>query len=32
VTCRPAWEGGGFTGSEEDRKRMLADALSLGAE
>jgi 3-dehydroquinate dehydratase/shikimate dehydrogenase len=32
VTCRPAWEGGGFLGSEEERKRILADALSLGAE
>ena len=32
VTCRPAWEGGAFTGSEEDRKQILADALSLGAE
>ena len=32
VTCRPAWEGGEFHGSEEERKRILADALSLGAE
>jgi 3-dehydroquinate dehydratase/shikimate dehydrogenase len=32
VTCRPAWEGGGFKGSEEERKGILADALSLGAE
>ena len=32
VTCRPAWEGGEFRGSEEERKRILADALSLGAE
>ena len=32
VTCRPAWEGGGFKGSEEERKQILADALSLGAE
>ena len=32
VTCRPAWEGGEFNGSEEERERMLADALSLGAE
>jgi 3-dehydroquinate dehydratase/shikimate dehydrogenase len=32
VTCRPSWEGGSFTGSEEERKRILADALSLGAE
>lgn len=32
VTCRPTWEGGAFTGSEEERKRMLAEALALGAE
>ena len=32
VTCRPTWEGGHFTGSEEERKRVLADALALGAE
>jgi 3-dehydroquinate dehydratase type I len=32
VTCRPAWEGGSFTGSEDERRRILADALSLGAE
>lgn len=32
VTCRPAWEGGEFRGSEADRKQILADALSLGAE
>jgi 3-dehydroquinate dehydratase/shikimate dehydrogenase len=32
VTCRPAWEGGGFKGPEEARKRILADALGLGAE
>jgi 3-dehydroquinate dehydratase/shikimate dehydrogenase len=32
VTCRPTWEGGEFTGSEEERKKILADALSLGAE
>jgi 3-dehydroquinate dehydratase / shikimate dehydrogenase len=32
VTCRPAWEGGEFRGSEEARKQILADALSLGAE
>lgn len=32
VTCRPAWEGGGFTGSEEERKRILTEALALGAE
>jgi len=32
ITCRPAWEGGSFTGSEDERKRILADALALGAE
>ena len=32
VTCRPSWEGGAFKGSEEERKRILVDALSLGAE
>ena len=32
VTCRPPWEGGRFTGSEEERKRILADALARGAE
>src|SRR3954468_22248665 len=32
VTCRPSWEGGQFKGSEEERKQILADALSLGAE
>jgi shikimate dehydrogenase/3-dehydroquinate dehydratase type I len=32
VTCRPTWEGGRFAGSEEERRRILADALSLGAE
>jgi 3-dehydroquinate dehydratase/shikimate dehydrogenase len=32
VTCRPQWEGGSFTGSEEERKQILADALALGAE
>ncbi|MBI3490460.1 MAG: shikimate dehydrogenase [Acidobacteria bacterium] len=32
LTCRPAWEGGGFKGSEEERKRMLREALALGAE
>lgn len=31
-TCRAAWEGGRFAGSEEERKRILADALELGAE
>lgn len=32
VTCRAAWEGGHFGGSEEERERVLRDALSLGAE
>ena len=32
VTCRPAWEGGSFAGSEEERKRVLGDALAAGAE
>jgi 3-dehydroquinate dehydratase/shikimate dehydrogenase len=32
VTCRPTWEGGRFNGSEEERHRILADAMSLGAE
>ncbi len=32
VTCRPEWEGGHFKGSEEERKRILANALTLGAE
>ena len=32
VTCRPAWEGGGFRGSEEERKQILAEGLALGAE
>ena len=32
VTCRPEWEGGGFKGSEEERRRILAEALALGAE
>ena len=31
-TCRAAWEGGHFTGSEEERHRVLADAQRLGAE
>jgi len=31
VTCRPSWEGGSFRGSEEERKRILEDALKLGA-
>src|SRR5262249_55737227 len=32
VTCRPTWEGGHFAGPEEVRKRILAEALALGAE
>ena len=32
VTCRPTWAGGRFTGSEEERCRLLARALTLGAE
>jgi 3-dehydroquinate dehydratase/shikimate dehydrogenase len=31
-TCRAAWEGGHFKGSEEERQRLLADAQRLGAE
>ena len=32
VTCRPSWEGGGFSGSEEERRALLREALNLGAE
>jgi 3-dehydroquinate dehydratase/shikimate dehydrogenase len=32
VTCRPAWEGGAFRGSEAERRAILADALRQGAE
>ena len=32
VTCRPGWEGGSFHGSEDERRRILGSALSLGAE
>jgi 3-dehydroquinate dehydratase/shikimate dehydrogenase len=32
VTCRPTWEGGRFTGSEEERRRLLAEAQRLGAD
>lgn len=32
VTCRPVWEGGAFDGSEEDRERILSEALDHGAE
>jgi 3-dehydroquinate dehydratase/shikimate dehydrogenase len=32
VTCRPAWEGGQFKGSEEERRRMLQEALAADAD
>ncbi len=32
VTCRPVWEGGAFAGSEDERRRILAEALARGAE
>lgn len=32
VTARPTREGGGFTGSEEDRLELLAEAVDLGAD
>ncbi|OFV94342.1 MAG: shikimate dehydrogenase [Acidobacteria bacterium RIFCSPLOWO2_12_FULL_65_11] len=32
VTCRPTWEGGRFGGAEEERRRILGDAIALGAE
>jgi 3-dehydroquinate dehydratase/shikimate dehydrogenase len=32
VTCRPVWEGGRFEGAEDDRRRILADAIAGGAE
>jgi 3-dehydroquinate dehydratase/shikimate dehydrogenase len=32
VTCRPSWEGGAFTGSEEERRRLLEQAIEAGAE
>lgn len=32
VTCRPTWEGGQFKGSEDERRRLLAEAHALGAE
>lgn len=31
VTCRPAWEGGRFDGSEEERHAILGEAIALGA-
>jgi 3-dehydroquinate dehydratase / shikimate dehydrogenase len=32
VTCRAKWEGGGFQGSEEERERLIFEALAAGAE
>src|SRR5688572_14874156 len=32
VTCRAEWEGGYFKGSEEERRRILEDALARGAD
>ncbi|HUR21710.1 MAG TPA: type I 3-dehydroquinate dehydratase [Vicinamibacterales bacterium] len=32
VTCRPTWEGGEFDGPEETRRRILNEAVALGAE
>ena len=32
VTCRPKWEGGEFGGSEEERRRILLEAVDEGAE
>src|SRR5215204_5631060 len=32
VTCRAAWESGFFQGSEEERRRILEQALAAGAE
>jgi 3-dehydroquinate dehydratase/shikimate dehydrogenase len=32
VTCRAAWEKGYFQGSEEERRRILEQALALGAD
>jgi 3-dehydroquinate dehydratase / shikimate dehydrogenase len=32
LTCRARWEGGGFDGSEEERRRILEQALDLGVE
>ena len=32
LTCRAAWEGGGFAGSEDERRALLRQALDLGAE
>jgi 3-dehydroquinate dehydratase/shikimate dehydrogenase len=32
VTCRPIWEGGQFTGAEDERRAILRRALELGAD
>jgi 3-dehydroquinate dehydratase/shikimate dehydrogenase len=32
VTCRAAWEGGKFQGSEDERARLLEQALAAGAD
>jgi 3-dehydroquinate dehydratase/shikimate dehydrogenase len=32
VTCRAVWEGGHFKGSEDERQRILREALEAGAE
>lgn len=32
VTCRPVWEGGAFDGDEGTRRRLLNEAVALGAE
>lgn len=32
LTCRASWEGGGFAGSEDERRALLRQALDLGAE
>ena len=32
VTCRAEWEGGHFKGSEEERRRILEDAIARGAD
>src|SRR5829696_9090961 len=32
ATCRAAWEGGRFDGSEEERRAILRQALEAGAE
>jgi 3-dehydroquinate dehydratase/shikimate dehydrogenase len=32
VTCRPAWEGGQCSGSEEARRALIEEALACGAE